>query len=667
MRIRVLPRLAAMLTTTALVACGGGGGDVVNPPGGGVTGSFVVTLSTPTLTLAPGATQTIIVTVTRTGGFTGAVALTAAPLPANVTATLAPASLASGVTTSTLTLIAGAAAVNGVSAITVTGTATGISNQSAGLQFTIATPVQGPASFTIAPSVTGFVSPPAATLAHIPTIGITRDAGYTGAITFSVTGLPPTVFAGVTPSTTTGSSVSMPIVNLGGPAGTYTATIRAVGASGGGERTATVQILVGPPTTGNISWRICSSAPRYPSYFVAVKDGSGAWSRVIPGNDGTTYSFNVLQPTGSVAWVTIDSGVARTTVYNATQAELTALAASDCTLYQNSSTRTVNGTVSGLASSQQSLLGMGWWFGSTINPASGTVSNYSLLNQPSGNLDLIAFRATTDATLATTTDRMIIRRGLNPASGGSNALLDFNSAEAVNTTASTWTVNNAGGQTFGTTETFTTVGGSTGQLTPGSGIDRAPNTRTINGVPLAQSQVGDLHQVVFTIGTITPQHASRQIIVYARTIADRSIAFGPVMPAPTISSVSVIGAAMLRAQGTVPTEYNNGVSLEVKSTGAFARFATVHTTRGFPGGSGTYDVRMPDLTQVFGWDRNWSLRPGDLTNWWVSGGGPILDYFDVRYIFASTQRAWTGTLPGITPPADGNVFLFGRAAGSVTP
>ena len=383
MRTRTSHLIAALTATATFTACGGGAG-VVNPPVQ-VTGSFVVTLSTPTLTLAPGATQTIVVTVTRTGGFTGAVTLAATPLPANVTATFAPAQLAAGVTTSTLTLAAGAAAVNGLTAITVTGTATGLSNQSAGLAFTIATPNQGAASFRITPSVTAFVSPPAATLVHIPTIAITRDAGYTGAITFSVSGLPFSVVAVVRPTVTTGNSVSLPIINANAPAGTYTATIRAVGASGGGERTAMVQVVVGPPTTGNVTWRVCSSAPRFPSYFVAVKDGTGPWSRVIPGNDGTTYSFNVTQPTASVTWVTIDSGVARTTVYNATQAEITAMAASDCTLYQNGSTRNATGTLTGLTSSQQSLLGMGWWFGSTINPFSGPISNYSLLNLPSGH------------------------------------------------------------------------------------------------------------------------------------------------------------------------------------------------------------------------------------------------------------------------------------------
>lgn len=657
--------LLALLAAATLGGCGGG--NDVTPPPVGVTGSFLVSISSTSLTLAPGATQTVIVTVTRTGGFSGAVTLSAAPLPANVTGTFSPVTLAAGVSTSTLTLVAAANAVAATTAITVTGAASGLGNQSAALQFTIATPNSGPASFSITPSVSGFISPPASTLVHIPTVTIARDAGYTGAITFSVSGLPPTVLLGVTPTSTTGNSVSIPIVNANAPAGTYTATIRAVGAGGGGERTATVQILVGPPTTGNVTWRICSSAPRYPAWFVAVKDGSGTWTRVIPGDDGKSYSFNVTQPTASVAWATIDSGVTRTTVYNATQAEIAALAASDCALYANGSSRTALGTVTGLTNGQLSLVSMGWWSLSTINPAGGTVSSYTQLNLPSGPLDLVAARAAGDLNAELIPDRAIIRRGLDPAAGGSNALLDFNSAEAFALEPGSWSIGNSGGEAFGVSTSFTTVGGTNGALSTTPGPDRTAASRTIFGVPLAKTVAGDLHQVVLTIGTLAPRRASRQVITYARTIGTRSVSFGSVMPTPNITAVSVAGAGLLRAQGTVPAEYNSGVTLEAKSTGPFARFATVHSTRGFLGGSGTYDVRMPDLTQVFGWDATWNIRPGDATDWWVSGGGPILDYFDARFVFSTTRRLWTGAQTGIVAPTDGSTFLIGRAAGTTTP
>ena len=655
--------LAALCT-----ACGGGGSDgpSITPPTTN-NGSFVLLLSAPTLTLAPGASQTLVVTVARTGNFTGAVSLTAAPIPAGVTATFQPVTIAAGATTSTLTIAASTTSPAGTTAVTIGGTGTGVSNTSVGLQFTVAVPPPSNALFTISPSITSFVAPPSGVLTHIPTIAVARNAGYTGAVTFSVTGLPTLVAAAVTPAIVTGSTTSMPIFNAGAPNGTYTATIRAVGANSGGERTATIQVVVASTTTGNITWRLCSSAPRYPAFFVAVKDGSGAWTRVVAGDGGFSYSFNVTQPTASVAWVSLDSGVARTTVYNYTQQEMSALAASECTLYQNSSTRSATGQLTGMSTGELSLVGMGWWVTSTTNPPGSTTSSYSLLNLPAGPLDLVAVRASIDINGFINPNRAIIRRALNPASGGSNGLIDFNAAEAFDMTASTWTVGNTNGEAFSHSQYFNTAGSSTGLFHPVPTTERTVTTRTVHGIPTARSIDGDLHQTILTIGALGLRRATRQVITYSRSIPNRTLSFGPSLPLPTISVVSVADAGLLRAQGTLPTEYITGVALDVKSTGAFARFATINSSRGFLGAGANYDVQLPDLTGVLGWDRNWSIRPGDATNWWVSGGGAILDFFDGRFIFYSTRRRWAGILTGVTAPADGSVYYMGRASGTVTP
>ena len=119
-------------------------------------------------------------------------------------------------------------------------------------------------------------------------------------------------------------------------------------------------------------------------------------------------------------------------------------------------------------------------------------------------------------------------------------------------------------------------------------------------------------------------------------------------------------------QGTLPNEYNAGVSFDVTQT-TTARFATIHATRGFLGAGSTYDVQLPDLSGVTGWDSNFQLRAGIATNYWVSGGGPALDVFDTRYIFGATQVRWTGAQTGVTAPADGATYLIGRAVGNITP
>jgi hypothetical protein len=650
----------------ACSACGGDGPTTpsTNPPGGGNSGSFVLASSAPSLTLAPGASQTLVVTITRVGNFTGAVSLTAAPLPAGVTATFQPTQIATGATTSTLTMTAAPTSAAGTTAVTIGGTGTGVSNASAGLQLTIAVPPPSNALFTISPSITSFLmGATPATLTHQPTIGITRNAGYTGAVTFSVTGLPPLLVAGITPAAVTGNTATMVLLNAGAPNGTYTATIHATGANGGGERTATVQMVVASPTTGNITWRLCTSDPKYPAWFVAVKDGSGAWTRVVPGEDGFSYSFNVTSPTASVAWVGLDSGVARTTVYDYTQQELSSLAANECTLYPNVTTRTANGQVSGLGAGELSLVGMGWWFGSTV----GAISGYSLQNLPAGALDLVAVRAGSDVNFTSNPNRAIIRRGLNPASGGSNAPLDFNGAEAFPMTSSLWTVGGTLVEPFSVSQYFHTAGGTTGLFHAIPQNERVAVSRTVYGIPAAQTLAGDLHQTILTIGALGPRRATRQVITYSRTIADRIISFGPPLPTPTVTAVSTANAGLLRAVGTLPAEYAPGVALDVKSTGAFPRFATVHASRGFLGAGTSYDVAMPDLTGVLGWDSNWNIRRGDPTEWWVSGGGAILDFFDGRYIFHTVRRRWAGVLTGVTAPVDGSTYYMARASGTVTP
>lgn len=57
-----------------------------------------------------------------------------------------------------------------------------------------------------------------------------------------------------------------------------------------------------------------------------------------------------------------------------------------------------------------------------------------------GGLDQITVRGGGDGHAEIITDRLITRRRLDPATGGSVALLVFNSAEAVALTSAVWSV-----------------------------------------------------------------------------------------------------------------------------------------------------------------------------------------------------------------------------------
>ena len=332
---------SALLLGVFAISCGGGGAGDGGPtiPNGG---SFFVSFGS-SLSIAQGSSGSVSMLIARTGSFTGPVSLSVSGLPTGVTGTLSPATVATGQTTAGLTLTSSATAALGTTTVTVTGSSPGLANVTSTFALTITGGVAQTGPFSMALSVSSYLVLPANQLQTAPLLTISRNAGFTGSVALTTTGLPFTLAVAYSPSTVTGASTSLFILDLGGtPPGTYTATIQGVAAGGAGTRTITLPLVVGSPTTGSIHWKFCSSTT--PQFFVAVKDGSGAWTRVVPGTD-SVYSFNIASPTGSVAMVTNDSGGFRTTVYEYTAAEMAARAASQCTLYQNATARTVNGTV----------------------------------------------------------------------------------------------------------------------------------------------------------------------------------------------------------------------------------------------------------------------------------------------------------------------------------
>ncbi|AHG88101.1 hypothetical protein J421_0564 [Gemmatirosa kalamazoonensis] len=669
----------AVLLTCGLAACGGGGSDggVTPPPpggttggstggtgggtGGGTAGGFTLALSPATLSISQSATTTATVTLARTGSFTGAVTLAATGLPNGVTAAFDPAQIAAGQTTSTLTLTASSTAAAGPATASVSGTATGATGSAATFALTVAPPAAVPGPFTMSLSASSYLALPATILPATPVLTIARNAGFTGPVAVSVSGLPVGLVVGVTPTNVTGSTASLVVLNGGAPNGSYDVTIRGAAAGGLGERTVTLRVVVAPPSTGSIKWQFCENGVRSPRYFFAVKDGGGPWTRVVP--NGSTFAFDLSQPTAQVALVTNDSGGFRTTLYEGTAQEIAALAAAECALYPGVTTRTASGTFAGVGSDFV-IASMGWWSGSSAGNG-----GYSLQNLPNGPLDLLAVRSTgtpLGGTIVFGPNRMILRRGINPAAGASVPPLDFASTEAFAPQLVTWTFGNTGAQAFSVTQQLITAAGTVGLFHAVPQTDAAVTTRTVYAVPAAQLVAGDLHQVIATVSTVAKPRATRQIIAYAHTLADRTIAFGPAMPAPTVTAITGAPAGRLRAQGTLPAEYAAGVSLDVTQT-TTARFATVHATSGFLGGATSYDLQIPDLSAAVGWDTQFALRTGAAVDWWVSGGGPSLDLFDARYIFATTRARWTGARTGITAPADGAVYLMARATGTATP
>ena len=88
---------------------------------------YTMAVAPTSVTVPQGGNNTATITLTRTGGFTGAVALAASGLSNGVTAAFNPQSVT--LNTSTLTLNATGTATVGQATVTITGTATGIANR----------------------------------------------------------------------------------------------------------------------------------------------------------------------------------------------------------------------------------------------------------------------------------------------------------------------------------------------------------------------------------------------------------------------------------------------------------------------------------------------------------------------------------------------------------
>lgn len=133
------------VTTTAAVPPGTYQIIVTGTGAGGVSGTAALnlsitaasgfSLSATNASIAQNASGASTVTITRAPGYVASVDLTVSNLPANVTATLNPASVSS--TSSTLNISVGAAAVPGAYTLTISGAGAGAGNQSTTLTLTV--------------------------------------------------------------------------------------------------------------------------------------------------------------------------------------------------------------------------------------------------------------------------------------------------------------------------------------------------------------------------------------------------------------------------------------------------------------------------------------------------------------------------------------------------
>lgn len=431
-------------------------------PGGNP--NFTLSASLPSLTINRGASGVSTITVTRSGGFTSAVALSAAGLPSGVTATFNPASTTGG--SSTLTLAASSMATTGTVNVVVNGSGGGL-NRSTTLSLTVNAPP--PPDFTLS------VSPSSLTInrgaSGGATVTINRTGGFNSVVALSASGLPSGVTASFESPPGPVSVISM-FIAASSTAATGMTSVTINGSGGGLTRSTTLVLTVNAPPPSDFT---LSASP---ASLTVNRGASGASTITITRTGGFTSSV-ALSATGLPSGVTATFNPASAT---GTSSALT-LAASSA-----AATGTFNVTVSGTGGglTRSATLSL------TVNAVTGTggVTVTPAVNANGPWFNEEAIRLNNTATLTALSVTITIQRTTGVGLNGQYNTVggQILQSSAVTATTITYQFTLAAGQTLGTgaDRTFAAQMSGSGTLHPTAG-DTWVVTYTTGGVTYTQT------------------------------------------------------------------------------------------------------------------------------------------------------------------------------------
>ncbi len=503
------------LALLPLAGCSGGGDDdgkVTPPP----TPTIGIQVAPASATVNRGANTTATITLSRGGNYTGAVTLTASSVPAGVTVTFNPSSLAGATTSATATIaVSNTAAAGAQPPIQITAAGTGVTSSSAGFTLTVTQPS---IALINVPTTLSVVQGDRATTP----ITITRIGGYGGEVTVTATGLP----AGVTaPPVVIGAAATTGTMTLTAGAnaavGTSGITLTASG-TGVSPQTATVSLTVTAAATPSFSLTASPAA-------VSLAAGQSASSTVTLARSGGFTGAVTLAVTGAPAGMTatsapasVASGATSSTLTIATTsaaapgsysltitgsatgvANQTTIVAVTVTpapgIAIATSTSTVSAAVGSNASTGVTLTRLGGYAGDVSLAATGLPAGVTATFAPatlSGTTTSSTLTLTVGSSVATANYPLVVR-ATGPATGGSvtaaaNLTLTVTAAQGYTLSASAVTLQQAGSGT--STVAIVRSGGFAGAVN--LSVSGLPNGVTASFNPAAAT--GSTSTLTFT-------------------------------------------------------------------------------------------------------------------------------------------------------------------------
>src|SRR2546422_883483 len=267
--------------------------------------------ATPALqTVTQGGGTTYTVNISPSGGFTGAVSLSADGLPAGASASFSP-NPATG--SATMTMGTAATTSTGSFSVTITGTSGNLSH-TASVSLAINAAAVPDFSLSATPTSTPF---PQGAI-PIYTVNISPSGGFTGLVTFSASGFPTGATASFSPNPATGSATMTVSTTATTSTGSISWTITAT--SGNLSHTTSVSLVVNAAAVPDFSLSAT------PASQTVVQGGSTTYtaniSRLGGFTGGVTFSVSGL-PAGSTGTFTPNPAAANSSTLTVTTAATT--------------------------------------------------------------------------------------------------------------------------------------------------------------------------------------------------------------------------------------------------------------------------------------------------------------------------------------------------------
>lgn len=376
---------------------------------------------------------------------------------------------------------------------------------------------------------------------------------------------------------------------------------------------------VAPPLTTNVAY--CAALQ---PVWVAFQDGDGVWTRAQPVSDGNDVTFQQVFTAnrGAIATArTVQPGQTVLSIQYGLTSELALFGDTNPAHCGQPVPKTLLGTVAGLGTSDFAAVNAGFGSRAIVAPQGTGNNNYSLSALIDGPQDVLATRTTQVVGGTNLLTGIILRRTPALVDNATIPVLDFNSVEAFAPAVANMTINGIGAEgAMSVTRLRTAHGENEISFLTNAPVTAA--TRSYNAIPETRLEPGDL-QLALATSTPNSTNSGRSATVYFRAPVNLLLTLGAPVIAPVLSTVATTPSLRLRARLEQQSDYDRTTAVTYQQ-GPNTQVTVSETAAYAAPGVAGYELIVPDLSVVSGFDTRWSLRAGEPVSWTaVRTGGTL--------------------------------------------